>query len=274
MWKIVRHHPFALFAALLAHGVVFLLLFVGFKYSDHTPELNSGGKEKIEIIKATAVDEREIQAELKRLKNADRRKKNAVRKLEQKRRQEQRRLTELKKKRQVEEKKRKQQKVLEEKRLAELAKKRKAIELEKQEEEKRLAKLEQQRHKEEDIARQAEMKKQLEAEIAGRKAAASAKARASEIDRYAAMIKRSAYRAWMVPTNAKNGMVSVFKVRLIPSGDVLTVTQLQSSGNRAFDQSVEKAIYRAAPYPVPPAESGLFNELRELKLVFKPDGVK
>ena len=269
MWQIVRHHPVAVFAAVLAHVLFFVVLFVSFKFSDHTPD-SSAGKDKMEIINATAVDEKAVQAELRRLKNADKRKKDAAHRVELQRKREQRRLVELKKKRATEERKRQQQKVADEKRLVELQKQRKQAELEQKKEEQRLAELEKQRREEEDRARQTELKKQLDAENAAREAAAKEAARQSEIGKYKAQIKHSVYRTWSVPGSAKKDMRCVVKVRLIPSGDVLGVDVVKGSGDSAFDQSVIKAIYRAAPLPVPPAGSGLFSDFRELELGFSP----
>lgn len=60
-------------------------------------------------------------------------------------------------------------------------------------------------------------------------------------------------------------------VRLIPSGDVVSVRIIESSGNIAFDNSVEMAVNRASPLPVPKIESGLFKHFREVELVFDPN---
>jgi colicin import membrane protein len=48
------------------------------------------------------------------------------------------------------------------------------------------------------------------------------------------------------------------------------VSIIKSSGSAAFDRSVETAVYKAAPLPVP--SGGLFESFRTLRLNFKPSG--
>lgn len=63
-------------------------------------------------------------------------------------------------------------------------------------------------------------------------------------------------------------------VRLIPSGDVIQVQLTRSSGDSTFDRSVENAVHKAAPLPVPPAESGLFDVFRELNFNLEHENKK
>ena len=59
-----------------------------------------------------------------------------------------------------------------------------------------------------------------------------------------------------------------FKIVLLPTGEVLSATLVKSSGNPAYDQAVERSIYKSAPLPVPPNNPELFREFRELRLPF------
>ena len=61
-----------------------------------------------------------------------------------------------------------------------------------------------------------------------------------------------------------------FIVTLLPSGEVLSVQKSKASGNDLYDSAVERAIYSAQPLPLPPAEQNLFNDFRELRLIFSP----
>ena len=76
---------------------------------------------------------------------------------------------------------------------------------------------------------------------------------------------------WLKPPNAGSGLSCTLKVRLIPGGDVVpgSVRVVASSGNERFDRSVEAAVYKASPLPVPSGK--LFESFRELTLVFDPD---
>lgn len=60
---------------------------------------------------------------------------------------------------------------------------------------------------------------------------------------------------------------AVFDVALLPTGEVLTVRMRKSSGNKAYDQAVERAIQKSSPLPKPEPAS-LFQ--RELELKFRP----
>ncbi|PIX04753.1 MAG: hypothetical protein COZ77_04890, partial [Gallionellales bacterium CG_4_8_14_3_um_filter_54_18] len=60
-----------------------------------------------------------------------------------------------------------------------------------------------------------------------------------------------------------------FLVTLLPGGRVMGVKLKKSSGNPAYDASVERAILKSDPLPLP-ADAGLFNRFRELKLGFQP----
>jgi colicin import membrane protein len=291
MWQAIRKHPRAVLGAILAHLIFVAILVVSFRFSE-APLMPVG--EPQEIIEAEAIDEKVIQAELDRIKATEQRKKDEARKAREAKLQEQRRKEELKKQkaaeekqRQAEAKKRKEQAAAEKKRLAELEKKRKeelAAEKKRQEaerkrkEEARLAKLEQERKEKEkqealqaEIARQeAELQKQLEAERLARQAEARRQANLSEINRYRVLIKQEVTRHWNIPATASQDLICEVKVRLIPSGDVVDVQIVKSSGDPAFDNSVEKAVYRAAPLSVPPVESGLFEEFREVVFQFEP----
>jgi len=61
----------------------------------------------------------------------------------------------------------------------------------------------------------------------------------------------------------------VVQVQLMPGGDVVSAQVVQSSGDAAFDRSVEAAVFRAAPLPLPP-DPGLFESFRTLTFNFSP----
>ncbi|MEN8166710.1 MAG: cell envelope integrity protein TolA, partial [Pseudomonadota bacterium] len=99
----------------------------------------------------------------------------------------------------------------------------------------------------------------------------AAEQNAREIDRYVMVIKQQVERSWLRPSNAGKDLSCIVQVRLIPGGDVVPggVSIIKSSGNGAFDRSVETAVYKAAPLPVP--SGNLFESFRTLRLNFKPN---
>ncbi len=101
-----------------------------------------------------------------------------------------------------------------------------------------------------------------------------AQQRAEEIERtivkYQDAIKRAVERHWRKPPSVREGLSCVILVQLIPSGDVRSVRIVEGSGNAAFDQSAERAVYAAAPFTVPD-DPAAFGRLSDLQFVFKPE---
>jgi len=76
---------------------------------------------------------------------------------------------------------------------------------------------------------------------------------------------------WSRPPSARNGMQAKLQVELVPTGDVVAVTLLESSGNAAFDRSAELAVQKARRFEVP-AESDVFERyFRRFTLLFRPE---
>ena len=88
---------------------------------------------------------------------------------------------------------------------------------------------------------------------------------------YAAKIKQAIIEAWSRPPSARLGMQARLRVDLVPSGDLLAVTILESSGNSAFDRSAEVAVRKVGRFEVP-KETRLFERnFRRFTLLFKPE---
>ena len=66
-------------------------------------------------------------------------------------------------------------------------------------------------------------------------------------------------------------MQAKLMVELVPIGDVVSVTLVESSGNSAFDRSAEAAVRKARRFEVP-KESDVFERyFRRFTLLFKPE---
>ena len=55
-------------------------------------------------------------------------------------------------------------------------------------------------------------------------------------------------------------------IRVLPGGEVLDIAITKRSGNQTYDAAIERGIRSASPLPVPPANSELFPQFRELNL--------
>ena len=82
---------------------------------------------------------------------------------------------------------------------------------------------------------------------------------------------RQVRRKWRRPPSARNGMQTKLLVELIPTGDVVSVTIVESSGLLEFDRSAEQAVIRSGRFEVP-EESRLFEGyFRNFFLLFRPE---
>lgn len=110
----------------------------------------------------------------------------------------------------------------------------------------------------------------LQQEEAERIDAEKAARAASLVDEFKAAIRQKVSRNWVRPPGAPKWLKCVVQVRLVPSGDVLSAQVVRSSGNSVFDRSVENAVYKAAPLPIP-RDAELFDYFREIEFLFNPE---
>lgn len=263
MLEIVRQHPRAVLYAAIVHIGLAAVLVLSFRWSDKPVQIESKDKGE-EIIKAVTVDASKIEKELKKIKAAENKKQRdleqAANKAKQARLNEEKRLADVKKKNLAEQKAEQERREKEKERIAEQQAKLKELEDKRKQEEERLENIEQQK-------REDELKKKL-AKEQQRLALEGDQQRMSMINQYRAMIEAKVRQHWIIPASAEEGMSCTLRVRLIPSGDVTHVQLAKSSGDAVFDRSVENAIRKASPLPVPSAETGLFDVFRDLKFPF------
>ena len=95
-------------------------------------------------------------------------------------------------------------------------------------------------------------------------------------DVVAATIRATVINRWTRPPSARNGMVAVLSIQLVPTGEVVGVSVLQSSGNNAFDRSAMNAVERSARFPdVVKLENAVFEDnFRRFQLIFKPEDLR
>ena len=85
---------------------------------------------------------------------------------------------------------------------------------------------------------------------------------------YITRIKDKIERNWLRPPGTASGLKCVVRVSQIPGGEVVQAVIQVSSGNIAFDRSVEDAVLRSAPLPVP-KDPSLFD--RNIVITFEPE---
>jgi colicin import membrane protein len=114
---------------------------------------------------------------------------------------------------------------------------------------------EQERQRETERQRQAE----AAAEAARQQAVAASSAQAQSVEQqmvaqYVAIIKDLVSGAWSRPPSARNGMLAIVQLRLTPTGEIISSSIVQSSGDGPFDRSVLQAVERV----------GNFSELQDM----------
>ncbi|MCY4467177.1 MAG: cell envelope integrity protein TolA, partial [Thiotrichales bacterium] len=85
---------------------------------------------------------------------------------------------------------------------------------------------------------------------------------------YIAQIKDKIERNWLRPPGTATGLTCVVRVSQIPGGEVVQAEIRTSSGNIAFDRSVEEAVLRSSPLPIP-KDPSLFD--RHIMITFEPE---
>jgi colicin import membrane protein len=96
--------------------------------------------------------------------------------------------------------------------------------------------------------------------------AAALDARQKEFNKFVVAIQNKIRSRANIPDTVTGKPNVHVRIKILPGGDVLDIQVTKSSGNRAYDTAIERAIRSAQPLPVPPADSELFPQFRDLIL--------
>ncbi|MFC1665075.1 cell envelope integrity protein TolA, partial [Pseudomonadota bacterium] len=157
----------------------------------------------------------------------------------------------------------KRKKEAERKRLAEAKRKRDLAE------KRRLAKIAQQKEieRQKRLAEQRRIERELQAKM---EREATRRRAATEFGKYRTIIRDKVSRNWNRPSGSRSGLKAVVLVKVRPSGEVISARVVTGSGNPIFDRSVENAILKASPLPIP-NDRTLFEYFKEFLFKFEPD---
>lgn len=210
-------------------------------------------------------------------------KKAAERKREEKLRAEEELLRQevLKKQRLEEEKKQKaaeQQRKLEEEmereELARLAQEQKQLQVRKEQERKaaearKLAQEKARKALEDQLA--ADMADDLAAEAQAVRQQVAVSTRLKQVDEYKARIQMKIKGLLVNPPGLNGKPEAVYRVELLPNGEVVRAVLVKSSGQSLYDRAVESAILKASPLPLPTDRDAAAAFRDGLELKFRPD---
>lgn len=293
--RVKREQLLGLGGALLLH--LLLLSLLGIRLPESKPQPVAGGTVDT-VIEARAVSEEDVMApvrqreaeeterqrriETEQRAAAERRKAEEQRKIEAQRKEQEeaRRKTEAQRKAQEEAKRKAEadRQALAQRKAEEEAKQKAADEAKRKAEEQRKTeeaarkKLEQERLAREEaqlLAAEQAMRENMAAEQR-RLDAEATRARQTQLNRmqneYVAQISDKVRRNWLRPAGSQGTLCTVL-IRQLPDGEVMDVRTSSCDGDAAFERSVENAVRRSSPLPLP-AERELFA--REIEFHFRP----
>lgn len=108
-------------------------------------------------------------------------------------------------------------------------------------------------------------------QIATRGAAAKrASAMSGIVSEYQARIRAKIRSQTRIPENLIGNPQVRHAVKVLPTGEVLEVKTLQRSGNAAYDNAVERAIFKASPLPLPEEKEARAAFVPEMVLTSRP----
>ena len=107
-------------------------------------------------------------------------------------------------------------------------------------------------------------------------AQAAAELAATQTQSYMNVMIARIEQNWSRPPSARRGMTVTLLINLVPTGQLVNVTVVKSSGNAAFDRSAEQAVRRVDRFTelqnMPPA---LFEQnFRQVTVLFNPEDLR
>jgi colicin import membrane protein len=99
------------------------------------------------------------------------------------------------------------------------------------------------------------------------------------VNSYSAYIVERITRNWSRPPSARRGMQVILSIRMVPTGEIVSVVVERSSGNAAFDRSAEQAVHKVERFEklqeLSQTSPRVFEStFRSFRLVFRPDDLR
>lgn len=96
---------------------------------------------------------------------------------------------------------------------------------------------------------------------------------------YTDYIQQRIIANWNRPLSARRGMEAILTIQLVPTGQVVGVSVLKSSGNQAFDLSAQQAVKKVGRFEqlqqLSRQSPAVFEKnFRQFQLVFRPDDLR
>lgn len=268
-WRNPQHYSLPVLVSLLLHGLVVVALLW------HWPEPQRIPEPVPQHVIAQVIQE-ENAAEKQRKLEAEKRKRQqelaARRAAEQKKKQAEQKKREQEAARKLaEQKKREQALALKEKAAAEQRAKEKAAQEKAAQEKADRQRAEQQRQQEQALAEQLAREQAAQQQKAEQEAKRQAERAAVLEADFIEQIRAKVSSVWRYPPSVRPDQEVSVRIQLVPTGEVIQVQVVRSSGHAALDRSVEQAVVRASPLPVPDDIRLFEQKFRNLTINFRPE---
>jgi colicin import membrane protein len=94
----------------------------------------------------------------------------------------------------------------------------------------------------------------------------------TDLEIFSLMIKSQVMENWKRPTNLSSNLKTEIQITLVPTGEILSSKIINSSGNRAFDDSALTAISKLKSFDGLNMQMNLFDQhFRKFILIFSPE---
>lgn len=244
------------------HALLLSVFFLGWEATPEKKQIVKPNFVQAKLVQATPQTAAKVPVENKP---------NVVDLTKQREEQERLRLAEEQRKKQAQQRKLKEQQEREAKEKAEQQRKREEAERKKQAE----AEAERKRLQQQREQQQREQQQRQQA-LAEERAALLEESYKTTAQSYMAAIAERIERNWNRPPSARNNMQCELLIKLVPTGRVINVDVIKSSGNELFDRSAVQAVRRVEQFPeIQGMPSEVFERYyRELTLVFNPQDLR
>ena len=142
--------------------------------------------------------------------------------------------------------------------------------------EKRKLDADKKRIKEDREAKRRHREAEWEETLAQAEAQLEAEANERAANSFRQVIQKRLSENWSRPPSARRGMETQIRIRLVPTGRVIGLTIIRSSGDIAFDRSVEQAVRKVDQFvELQTMDSRLFElKFRSVDVAFSPEDLR
>lgn len=91
------------------------------------------------------------------------------------------------------------------------------------------------------------------------------------VEEYKVRIQMKVKGLFNIPPGVTGKPEAVYRVELLPNGEVIRAVLVKPSGQAAYDRAVENAILKASPFPLPSEKDAAAAFRDALELKFRPD---